>query len=241
MSPLAVSQYIPPGPVFDLVVFDEASQMRPADAIAALSRAKQVVVVGDNKQLPPSSFFDNTIAGDSEEAEDAEEQRSDLADYESILDRCASVVQQRMLRWHYRSRHESLIAFSNHEFYEDRLVTFPTPAHRAGLGVRLVKVESTYARAASRQNRGEAEEVARIAFEHARNRPNETLGIIAFSQTQQRAIEDAIERMRSDGAESSEFFSDARPPNERVFVKNLESVQGDERESHHTKRWLRAR
>ncbi len=141
MSPLAVSQYLPPGQVFDLVIFDEASQMRPADAIPALARARQVIVVGDDKQLPPTSFFDNAIAGDTEG--DGDEERADLADYESILDRCGSVLQQRMLRWHYRSRDESLIAFSNHHFYDDHLVTFPTPGNRPGFGVRHVRVDAT--------------------------------------------------------------------------------------------------
>jgi very-short-patch-repair endonuclease len=228
MSPLAVSQYLPAGQVFDLVVFDEASQMRPADAIPALTRGRQVVVVGDNKQLPPSNFFDNAINIESESDED--EDRADIADYESILDRCSSVVQQRMLRWHYRSRDESLIAFSNEHFYDGRLVTFPTPAKRVGLGVRLVKSASTYARGGTRQNRGEAADIAELAYHHARTRSNETLGIIAFSQAQQRAIEDALERMAESDPSTAVFFSGTRPVHERVFVKNLESVQGDERD-----------
>ncbi len=226
MSPLAVSQYLPPGQVFDLVVFDEASQMRPADAIPALSRARQVVVVGDDKQLPPTNFFDNVMT----DSNDDDEERLDLADYESILDRCSAVLQQRMLRWHYRSRDESLIAFSNDHFYDGRLVTFPTPVRRPGLGVRMVSIKSTYARGGSRQNRGEALEVARLAYEHARTRPSETLGIIAFSQAQQRAIEDALEQMAPDNNDCASFFADSRPAEARVFVKNLESVQGDERD-----------
>jgi very-short-patch-repair endonuclease len=228
MSPLAVSQYLPPGQVFDIVVFDEASQMRPADAIPALSRGRQVVVVGDDKQLPPTSFFDNAITLD--EDENAEHERGDISDYESILDRCKTVLQQRMLRWHYRSRDEALIAFSNQHFYDGRLVTFPVPARQVGLGVRLVKVESSYSRGGTRQNRQEAIEVARLAYEHARTRSESTLGIIAFSQAQQRAIEDALERAAEIDPETAEFFADSRPVAERVFVKNLESVQGDERD-----------
>ncbi len=228
MSPLAVSQYLPPGQVFDLVIFDEASQMRPADAIAALSRGQQVVVVGDEHQLPPTSFFDNAISSDSEEEPDADS--SEIADYESILNRCATVLQQRMLRWHYRSRHESLISFSNREFYSSRLVTFPTPANRPGLGIRLFSSKSSYARGGSRQNRGEARDVAKLAIEHARTRPQETLGIIAFSQAQQRAIEDALEIETRANPDCAEFFADSRSSSERVFVKNLESVQGDERD-----------
>jgi very-short-patch-repair endonuclease len=227
MSPLAVSQYLPPGKVFDIVVFDEASQMRPADAIAAVSRGKQVVVVGDNKQLPPTSFFDSAMSEADGEQEDDKE---GISDYESILDRCSAVLQQRMLRWHYRSRDESLIAFSNREFYDRRLVTFPTPLKQAGVGVRFVKVEGTYSRGGSRQNRGEAQEVARLAFEHAKTRPNETLGIITFSQAQQHAIEDALEKAGEDDPTNRAFFSESRPTAERVFVKNLESVQGDERD-----------
>ena len=227
MSPLAVSQYLPPGQVFDLVIFDEASQMRPADAIPALSRGRQVIVVGDNKQLPPTSFFDNAIETEESTAND---ESADIADYESILDRCAAVLQQRMLRWHYRSRDETLISFSNEKFYNGRLVTFPTPSNRPGLGIRLEKFKSIYARGGNRQNRGEAEHVARLALDHARLRPRETLGIIAFSQAQQRAIEDALELAIHEDAACTEFFSDSRPATERVFVKNLESVQGDERD-----------
>jgi very-short-patch-repair endonuclease len=227
MSPLAVSQYLPPGQVFDLVIFDEASQMRPADAIPALSRAKQIVVVGDDKQLPPTSFFDNALAGDES---DADEDRADIGDYESILNRCAAVLDQRMLRWHYRSRHESLIAFSNHRFYDDRLVTFPTATVDGNFGVRFVRVDGKYARGGSRQNRIEAVEVARLAYEHARTRPEETLGIVAFSQAQQRAIEDALEETSRAHPQVVDFFSEARPADKRVFVKNLESVQGDERD-----------
>jgi very-short-patch-repair endonuclease len=135
-----------------------------------------------------------------------------------------------MLRWHYRSRHESLIAFSNNHFYDDRLVTFPTASDDARYGVRFVRVEATYARGASRQNRGEALEVARLAYEHARTRSNETLGIVALSQAQQRALEDALEETAKLYPDLVEFFSDARPANQRVFIKNLESVQGDERD-----------
>lgn len=227
MSPLAVSQYLPPGRVFDIVVFDEASQMRPADAIAAVSRGKQVVVVGDNKQLPPTSFFDTAMTDADGEQED---DKDGISDYESILDRCSAVLQQRMLRWHYRSRDESLIAFSNREFYDGRLVTFPTPLKREGVGVRFVKVDGTYSRGGSRQNRGEAQEVTRLAFEHARTRPNETLGIITFSQAQQHAIEDALEKAGEAEPAMRAFFAESRPTAERVFVKNLESVQGDERD-----------
>ncbi|MBD5657814.1 MAG: DUF559 domain-containing protein, partial [Candidatus Eremiobacteraeota bacterium] len=197
-------------------------------AIPALSRGRQVVVVGDDKQLPPTNFFDNVVSVDTEAA--ADEGVEDIADYESILDRCGTVLQQRMLRWHYRSRHESLIAFSNEQFYDGRLVTFPTPSERSGLGVRLVKCASSYDRGGTRQNRIEAAAVARLAHEHAKTRPEETLGIIAFSQAQQRAIEDALEIESTADPSTAPYFSESRETSQRVFVKNLESVQGDERD-----------
>ena len=125
MSPLSIAKYIPPGSVdFDLVVFDEASQVRPVEALGAIIRGRQAVVVGDSKQLPPTSFFDRM-------ADDGEEEGSQTADLESILGMfCAQGAPERMLKWHYRSRHESLITVSNHEFYDNRLVVFPEPRRR---------------------------------------------------------------------------------------------------------------
>ncbi len=160
MSPISVAQYLPPGGMkFDLLVIDEASQMRVEDAIGALSRAKQVVIVGDPKQLPPSSFFQSS---GTEEDEESESEVDEPLSAESVLD-CALTAFQpsRDLRWHYRSKHESLIAFSNHHFYDNRLQIFPSPEpNNAALGVKLRVVRGTFQ---SSINEVEAREVAESA------------------------------------------------------------------------------
>jgi len=226
MSPLSIATYIPPGTLtFDLVVFDEASQVKPVDAFGALARGKQAVVVGDSRQLPPTSFFDALTQGEEPDAEDT------TADIESILGLfSAQSAPQRMLRWHYRSRHESLIAVSNHEFYENRLVVFPSPDHarsEAGLIFRHLP-DTAYDRGGSRTNRDEARVVAEAVMRHARDYPHLTLGVAAFSNPQAEAILAEVERLRRDDPTCEEFFSSH--PHEPFFVKNLENVQGDERD-----------
>ena len=228
MSPLSIAKFIPPGSVrFDLVIFDEASQVRPVDAMGAILRARQAVVVGDNRQLPPTSFFDRVVDGDGY----AEESPS-TADLESILGLfCASGAPQRMLRWHYRSRHESLIAVSNHEFYDNRLVLFPSPdAKREETGLCFRHDTGTcYERGARKAfNTGEARVVADAVMEHARQKPNLTLGVATFSLSQARRIEDEVELRRREDPSTEAFFADH--PEEPFFVKNLENVQGDERD-----------
>ena len=223
MSPLSIAKYIPPGSVdFDLVVFDEASQVRPVEALGAIIRGGQAVVVGDSKQLPPTSFFDRMADGLDEEG-------SWTGDLESILSLfCAQGAPERMLRWHYRSRHESLIAVSNHEFYDDRLVVFPSPdAGRldAGLVFRH-DPEAHYERRGV--NTAEAKTLARAVMEHARAAPALTLGVAAFSNAQARRIEDEVDILRRRDPSCEEFF--AGHPEEPFFVKNLENVQGDERD-----------
>ena len=228
MSPLSIATYIAPGSVrFDLVVFDEASQVKPVDALGALMRAGKAVVVGDDQQLPPTSFFDAvTHIDDDDDAED-----SVTADIESILglmrtEGCPS----RMLRWHYRSRHESLIAISNREFYENRLVVFPSPdsgKHDVGLRYHHL-ADSIYDRGGSRTNRKEAKEVAKAVMEHAREHQDLTLGVAAFSSAQMQAILDELEMLWEQDT-SFESFRNAHPE-EPFFVKNLENVQGDERD-----------
>ncbi len=223
MSPLSIAKYIPPGSVdFDLVVFDEASQVRPVEALGAIIRGRQAVVVGDSKQLPPTSFFDR-IGGDDEGEESA------TADLESILGMfCAQGAPERMLRWHYRSRHESLIAVSNHEFYDNRLVVFPSPdagKHDTGLVFRH-NPDASYERRGI--NTAEAKKVAAAVMEHARLRPGMTLGVAAFSNVQARRIEDEVDILRCRDPSCEAFFADH--PEEPFFVKNLENVQGDERD-----------
>ena len=223
MSPLSIAKYIPPGSVeFDLVVFDEASQVRPVEALGAIIRGNQAIVVGDSKQLPPTSFFDKMEEDDDDDA-------SQTADLESILGMfCAKGAPERMLRWHYRSRHESLITVSNHEFYDDRLVVFPSPdagKEDTGLIFRHYP-DAPYERKG--KNTAEAKQVAKDVMDHARNTPELTLGVAAFSTTQARRIEDEVDILRRQDPSGEEFFS--AHPEEPFFVKNLENVQGDERD-----------
>jgi very-short-patch-repair endonuclease len=233
MSPLSIANYLPPGSLnFELVIFDEASQVRPVDALGAITRGKQVVVVGDSKQLPPTSFFDSFVS--SNESEEEEVATSDI---ESILGLfCARAAHQRMLRWHYRSRHESLITVSNHLFYEDRLVIFPSPTReRKDLGLVYRRLDNAwYDRSRTRTNPQEAKIVAAAVMEHARRQlqlpreQRETLGVAAFSVAQMDAVLKQVELLRRQNPSCEEFFS--YPPYEPFFVKNLENVQGDERD-----------
>jgi very-short-patch-repair endonuclease len=229
MSPLSLAQYVEPGGLeFDLLLIDEASQVRPVDALGAAARSKQIVVVGDDKQLPPTRFFARTL--DDLDAEDweADERAGDL---ESILGLChAQNMPDRMLRWHYRSRHHSLIAVSNREFYDNRLQVIPSPWDGEGeLGVVFRHVAcGVYDRGASATNRVEAEAVARAVMEHAERSPHLTLGVGAFSIRQRDAILDELERQRRRRPDLERFFAPATT--EPFFVKNLENIQGDERD-----------
>ncbi|MBW4438862.1 MAG: DUF3320 domain-containing protein [Pleurocapsa minor GSE-CHR-MK-17-07R] len=222
MSPLSVANYLQPGTVqFDLVVFDEASQIRPADAYGAILRGKQVVVVGDSRQLPPTSFFDS--GGDVEEDEAS-------SNYESILGKFNSQgVPDHMLRWHYRSAHETLIAVSNQEFYENRLLLAPSPLRdSAELGLKYRYLPDTHYKPGASVNQGEAEAVAQAVIDHARKYPNLSLGVAAFSIKQTQVIRDAVERLRAADTSTEDFFN--MPSDEPFFIKNLENVQGDERD-----------
>lgn len=231
MSPISIAAYIPPGKVtFDLVIFDEASQVKPVDAFGALLRGKQAVVVGDSRQLPPTSFFESLTEPGEEEDEDAIVQ-----DVESILGLFAAAnAPQRMLRWHYRSRHESLITVSNYEFYENRLVLFPSPDRaRENAGLIFRHHPETEYETASQSKRGainpmEAEIVARAVIEHARLSPELTLGVAAFSKSQAEVIQEWVDRLRREHPETEAYFSAHQY--EPFFVKNLENVQGDERD-----------
>ncbi|MEB3220707.1 MAG: DUF3320 domain-containing protein [Candidatus Sericytochromatia bacterium] len=233
MSPLSVATYLPAGAVtFDLVVFDEASQVRPVDALGALLRGRQLVVVGDKRQMPPTNFFDS-LASNADVPEDEEGLVTE--DYESLLGLCeAQGVPQRMLRWHYRSRHESLIALSNQAFYEGRLIVFPSPdAHREEAGLRLRHLpDAIYDRGRTRTSPREAVAVAEAVMQHARAHPTRSLGVAAFSLSQAEAILAELERLRRACPECEPFFAgdDAAGREEPFFVKNLETVQGDERD-----------
>ncbi|SFF64827.1 AAA domain-containing protein [Halobacillus alkaliphilus] len=221
MSPLSVAQYLDPAfPKFDLVIFDEASQLPTSEAIGAMGRGKNVIVVGDPKQLPPTDFFGTK----------QEEENFNLQDMESILDDSLAVrLPQKHLRWHYRSEHESLISFSNSHFYDNKLVTFPSidDIHSR---VSFVNVEGTYDRGKTRQNKVEAEAIVNEIFLRLTNpeTQGESIGVVTFSQPQQTLIEDLIdERLRQDPTLEKYFSDEVEEP---VFVKNLENVQGDERD-----------
>ena len=237
VSPLAVSQYLPLELDFDIVVFDEASQVFPEDAIPAIRRGKQVIFAGDQKQLPPSNFFRAHSQDDDNYNDDDDEPEDTLAGYESILDVAVGLVgaafTETHLNVHYRSRDESLIRFSNHYFYEDRLLTFPSPASVNGDswdGMHDIYLpDGRYDAGATRTNREEAERVVDLVFEHMRTRPaEESVGVVALSRAQADHIDRLIEHRRLEQADVDHRFVDAT--NEPFFVKNLENVQGDERD-----------
>ena len=229
MSPLSIANYLAAGSVnFDLVVFDEASQVRPVDALGALMRAQKAVVVGDSRQLPPTSFFDR-VSQSGEDSIGADE--GVTSDIESILGLfIARGAPLRQLRWHYRSRHESLIAVSNREFYDNRLVVFPSPdAGREASGLRFHHLPDTaFDRGRSATNQHEADAVAHAVMQHAALSPDLSLGVAAFSIGQSQAIQDRLELLRRQDDSCEKFFSSH--PEEPFFVKNLENVQGDERD-----------
>ena len=230
MSPLSVATFLKPNSVdFDWVVFDEASQVKPVDAFGAIIRGGQTVVVGDNRQLPPTRFFDKHIA-DDDENEDAEENLA--GDMESILGLfSAQNAPERMLRWHYRSRHESLITVSNIEFYDNKLQLFPSPdaaKEKVGLIYHYL-ADTAYDRGGSGSNKEEARTVAEKVMEHARKRPKLTLGVSTFSTTQMEAVQNELEILRREDPSCEQTFFNVHSE-EPFFVKNLENVQGDERD-----------
>ncbi len=233
MSPVSVSTFLKPGSCeFDLVVFDEASQLPTAEAVPSILRAKQVIVAGDSKQLPPTSFFEASVFEEGEEFEEG--QMQGVEPLESLLNDSVAVVpifQEAHLRWHYRSRDERLIKFSNHYFYyENPLVTFPSSSTtKAGRGVHLVFVpEGVWDRGRSRTNRAEARRVARLLVEHFELFPERSLGVVAMNANQREAIEDAINEEIQDRPDLAAMLDEGPEP---FFVKSLENVQGDERDT----------
>ncbi len=226
MSPLSVAQYLDAShPQFDLVIFDEASQIPVWDAVGAIARGKQLTVVGDPKQLPPTNFFHKSTETDGTDDSDGQ-----VEDLESILDECLGAGMNRLsLRWHYRSRHESLITFSNVRYYDNNLVTFPSPI-ADDIAVRLERINGVYDRGASRTNRIEAEAVVDGIEKHYfdATRKQLTLGVVTFNQPQQALIETLLDaRRRTNQALDRAISASSHEP---LFVKNLENVQGDERD-----------
>ena len=217
MSPLTVSQYINAKDIkFDVVIFDEASQIMPEDAVPCLIRAKQAIIMGDTQQLPPTTFF---LSQDDEESEE------EIEDLPSFLSEASTKFRSKSLDWHYRSKNENLIAFSNRFFYENRLITFPNPNTNDKSGLDLVYVKKgIYDRGKSRKNREEAKEVVKAYRELKSMYNDKSIGIIAFSIAQGNAIREEFQMAGINFDESID--SDT----EELFIKNLEKVQGDERD-----------
>ena len=230
MSPLSVSQYLEADNYkFDTVIFDEASQVKTENALGAIYRARQVIIAGDSKQLPPTSFFDSASVMDFDSDEDDE---NDPGILDTSLLEEALYLPSRELLWHYRSRHEHLIAFSNAKIYRNRLVSFPSNRERSsGWGVEYVYVENGVynGKGNPKGNIEEAKRVADEVFRHFREHPERTLGVVAFGTVQEDAIENQINIRRQKEPQYEEFFSEDL--NEPFFVKSLENVQGDERDT----------
>lgn len=222
MGPMSVAQYLEPGKIhFDIVVMDEASQIKPQDALGAIARGAQIVVVGDPKQLPPTSFFDRML--------EDEEDPTAIEESESILDATLPLFDARRLRWHYRSQHESLIAFSNHSFYDSNLVLFPSPNKDGdNLGLKYTRVKNGCF--VNRRNIEEAKIISESVREHLRLNPSETLGIVAMNSEQRQHIEMAIETLAKEDESFRHNIEKNATSAEPMFIKNLENVQGDERD-----------
>ena len=221
MSPISVAQYIDPSfPKFDLVIFDEASQLPTSEAVGTIARGENVVIVGDPKQLPPTSFFTSNRI---------DEDNSDIEDLESLLDDCLAISMPQMyLKWHYRSRHESLIAYSNMKYYDNKLYTFPSPNDLVSQ-VKLIRPEGFYDKGKSKQNKAEAEAIVneiirRLSDEKTRH---ESIGVVTFSSVQQNLIDDMLVDAFAKNPDIADFDAKCEEP---VFIKNLENVQGDERD-----------
>ncbi len=225
MSPLTLSSYIPFGAIkFDVVIFDEASQMKIENALGAISRASQAVIIGDEHQLPPTSFFDVS-------SEDDEEEETEEVGYESILQAAITILPgaESELLYHYRSTSDDLIAFSNNYIYDNRLITFPAPKYKSK-AVQFEFVENgVYDAGQSRQNRIEAIRVAKLCVKHVQT-DTTSLGVIAFSKAQEEAIREAINEKIKENPQLADKFDEVSDKKESFFIKNLESVQGDERD-----------
>ena len=225
MSPLAVSQYLPSDIEFDVVIFDEASQVTPGDAINCIYRGKALILAGDDKQLPPTSFFERNTDDDDEE-------ETDVKDFQSVIElaKASGAFNNLGLRWHYRSRHEDLIGFSNYKFYEGKLVTFPS-AHAEGndVGVEFFHAHGMYKRGGGAYNPIEAAKVAERVIEHFTARPDLTLGVVTFSVAQADAVQSALDEARVARRDLDRFF-DTEDRLDGFFIRALEQVQGDERD-----------
>ncbi len=224
MSPLSVAQYLIPGQIkFDMVVMDEASQIKPEDALGAIARSSKIVIVGDSNQLPPTTFFDRN----NENVDD--DDMVAIEDIESILDVCRTTYRSRRLRWHYRSEHESLITFSNRQFYNEDLIVFPSPVRsNEQLGVRCHYVkDATYS---NERNLVEAQTIVNAIIGHFKNSPELSLGVATFNWKQRDLIEDLLDNKRKESSWLDNILKNTEDQDEPFFIKNLENVQGDERD-----------
>ena len=227
MSPLMVSQVLPAARLFDVVIFDEASQIVPADAIPAIMRGHQIVVAGDDRQLPPTNFFRQVGDGDDESADDDESLVSFGAGFESVLDALRPLLPTRPLAWHYRSRDERLVAFSNAHIYGGALTTFPGVFRDDCL--RHVVVAQSPEPGQETSVTAEVRKVVELILEHARTRPHESLGVITLGVRHAERVEAALRAELAEHPGVEDFFADDSA--EPFFVKNLERVQGDERDA----------
>jgi very-short-patch-repair endonuclease len=226
MSPMSVAQFLEPGNLqFDLILMDEASQIRPEEALGAVARGGQVVVVGDQMQLPPTSFFQRLSA---DGGADADEELEDVKQ-ESVLEAAAArFYPPRMLKWHYRSQHGSLISFSNHEFYRDELTVFPSPYHEhPDFGVKLVQVDGVYG---AGLNEAEARAVIDEAAKFMRANANCSLGIVAVNSKQADLMRELMDQLCASDPDAEAYRAKWSIELESLFIKNLENVQGDERD-----------
>ena len=231
MSPLSVSYFLDSDMYeFDMVIFDEASQILPEDAVGVIYRGKQVIIAGDTKQMPPTSFFSSTTKNTDDYDVDEDDDVYVDIESESILDEASTCLPSCMLSWHYRSKDESLIAFSNKEIYDNKLITFPNCRKDTDRGLQYIYVPNGYYEGKPKNcNVNEAKRCVQLIEEHIKNHPDRSLGIIAFSEKQQGTIEDAVNEWRLKNPAYEEFFDEDK--DEPFFVKNLENVQGDERDT----------
>ena len=230
MSPLSVSYFLEAETYnFDLVIFDEASQILPEDAIGAILRGKQVIIAGDIRQMPPTSFFSSSVSSNDFESDNDEEDDEIIAS--SILEEAAGTLPSKTLLWHYRSKNEGLIAFSNSEIYDNKLITFPNSSvYQNGMGVEYIYVkDGVYEGGGKNCNEKEAKECIHLLKNHIIEHPDRSLGIIAFSEKQQGVIQREVDNFRIENPQYEYFFEN--DSDEPFFVKNLENVQGDERDT----------
>ena len=219
MSPISVAQYLEPGALkFDTVIFDEASQLPTCKAVGVIARGDNAIIVGDPNQMPPTSFFQTS---------NFDEENYEIEDLESILDDCLALsMPGTHLLWHYRSKHESLITYSNRAFYDNRLYTFPS-SNDIERKVTYVAAGGTFDRGKTRTNRVEAEKVVDEIVRRITEDPNKSLGVVTFNISQQNLIDDLVSERCKGKPELEEALFNSEEP---IFIKNLENVQGDERD-----------